>query len=246
MVILELLGSAGQLFMGVLIGGIGVYFKRRLENLASKQDVEKLTDLTEGVKIKHAQGLWLGQQKATLFREDYKLKLDVFLRSIKVLTKYSHAIEQMQILNTWRELYKVSALVFSYKADTKDKMNELYVEYRAKLIAAQAYYDETLLEFGELKALFSVYFDDRFDLRLTDIERKGQLATRQHWDESQFESLLRESLEDACPLDRAHQKVRLQYEAEWTRHMPDADINEFYIGLRKEVKDTRSKMLSDY
>lgn len=216
--------------MSFLSGGaillIGQYYltsysREKGKNLATKEDVEAITDKIESVKGEHAKQfenykliLWQEQQAHLWAHEESKLKIETFKKSVTDVAKVINLVKKYQTLISERELALAAAGI------TKDEENKTaykmywdkHQEYMEQAHSAYAEFREITAEMSGLFALFSIYFNFELTNSLTTIVRIAYSEMEMKMSRANFSELLKNEYEKSSSLETAREVVGVYYD----------------------------------
>jgi len=197
------------------------YAREKGKNLATKEDIELITKKIESVKTdyskqleSHKSKLWQDQQQYLWTKEEIKLKIETFKKSIVDVAKLINLVKRYQLFLSERELALAAAGIS--KAIPDEGSHTIYLEKHREFadlsVEAFSEFRDILVEMGGLYALFSVYFTLELSESLTRILN---LANRAIEPKMTFESVserLHQEYNACGSLDAARLKVGLYYD----------------------------------
>lgn len=217
--------------IGAILGGLATlllqnflpsYVREKGKNLATKEDIESITQKIESIKTEylkqvetHKSQLWQDQQKYLWAQEEAKLKIDTFKKAIIDVARLINLVKKYQLLLSERELALAAAGIS--KAASDDASHKLYLE-KCNQFAEQANlafsaFKDVLVEMGGLYALFSIYFTSELSSTLTEILALANRDVAQKMTFEEISKRLQQEYETCGSLDAARERVGRHYDS---------------------------------
>jgi len=173
------------------------YLSEKGRNLATKDDIEEITQKIEQVKNEYAKeldqhrsGIWLQQQRIVWLREEFSLKLETHKRSILLANQCNNLIADFQAAYASRE---VNGLISQLKPMSEDNRNYFRREYdtaMTNLSEAIINLDRLNSDLKEVCSILEIYFGDEIAIYLKDVIEALKKASDFHWERANFEDAL--------------------------------------------------------
>jgi hypothetical protein len=215
---------------GALATGIAIFFiqyffpsyaREKGKNLATKEDIELITKKIESVRVdyskqleSHKSKIWQDQQQYLWAKEEIKLKIETFKKSIVDVAKLINLVKRYQLFLSERELALAAAGIS--KAASDEGSYAIYSDKSRQFadLSVQAFseFRDVLVEMGGLYALFSVYFTSELSESLTRILNLANRAIEQKMTFESISELLHHEYHACGSLESARIKVGLHYD----------------------------------
>lgn len=224
------------------------YIKEKAKNLATKEDIAQITDEMEKVKAEYTKALesykseiWHEQQKLLWLREEYKLKIETFKRSTKLINQFNDKIVNHQIYASSRDIaLAISNTQHPLEKEVKDFYRGEYESFRVKAEKSYLEFRDLSFEIGELAALLSIYFENKlYDLAL-DIRNKGNQAIKAALTPTQIAANIEATLTQGKDLNSAKMSVSEAYDAAYDHLIPKKDAHDFFELIKKAAENARA------
>jgi hypothetical protein len=224
------------------------YIKEKAKNLATKEDIAQITDEMEKVKAEYTKALesykseiWHEQQKLLWLREEYKLKIETFKRSTKLINQFNDKIVNHQIYASSRDLaLAISNTQQPLEKEVKDFYRSEYESFRVKAEKSYLEFRDLSFEIGELAALLSIYFENKlYDLAL-DIRNKGNQAIKAALTPAQIAENIETILAQGKDLNSAKMIISEAYDAAYDHLIPKKDAHDFFELIKKAAENARA------
>lgn len=204
--VIDFVGRLSGVFNVVLIFFVGWYvkfylpgyFKKKGENLATKEDVAAITHEIEGVKNHYAQAMekykdsiWQGQQREIWLKEEFKFRLDIYKRAITLVYNYLESIKSYHVAHLSSGVNEAIYCHLEREGgELKERLGESYrLEYESTNVKTLEWYSkckDVELELREVLGVVEVYFDDQLSECLDALIEKGVDAARTYCDPGGF------------------------------------------------------------
>ncbi len=239
--------------VGALVGGVFLllvqhflpsYSKEKGKNLATKEDIEAITEKIESVKVDHAKQLelyklklWQEQQSHLWAREEIKLKIETFKKAVVDIAKLTNTTKKYQMLISERELALAAAGISKSesKADVQKVYWEKHLEHMEEAELVYTEFRNITADMGGLLALFSVYFSSELSDSLNAILRLAYGAVELKMTREQFSERLMQEYQACSNLDAAREKVGVYYDQICDRTPLPIESQRFFELLKKHV-----------
>lgn len=219
-----------DILIGTMLGGLVTlliknylpsYAREKGKNLATKEDIECITQKIESIKVEYSKQvetykveLWEHQQQYLWAKEETKLKIETFKKTIIDVARLINLVRKYQFYLSERELALAASGIA--KAASNQDFYKLYLDKHEQYaeLAAKTYseFRDVLAETGGLHALFSIYFSQELSKALNDILNLSNQEVEQ---KMTFEEISERLLEEnkACgSLESARLKIGLHYD----------------------------------
>jgi len=225
------------------------YSREKGKNLATKEDIEAITDKIESVKGEHAKQfenykltLWQEQQAQLWAREESKLKIETFKKSVTDVAKVINLVKQYQMLISERELALAAAGI------AKDEENgvaykmywDKHQEYMEQAHSAYTDFREITAEMSGLFALFSIYFNFELTNALTTIVRLAYSEVEMKMSRAKFSELLKNEYVKSSSLEAAREVVGVYYDGICAQSPLPTESQRFFDLLKMYVNSESS------
>jgi len=223
------------------------YVKEKAKNLATKEDVAKITEEMEKVKAEYTKALesykseiWREQQKLLWLREECKLKIKVFKRSTRLINKFNDKIVNHQIYASSRDIaLALSETKQSLGKEVRDFYRGEYESFRGKAEGSYLEFRDLSFELGELAALLAVYFDKKLYELVLEIRNKGNQAVQPAITQSQIVANIEAALAHGMDVNSAKMIVGKEYDVAYDKLIPKQESHEFFEIIKKVAENAR-------
>ncbi|MBP5074764.1 hypothetical protein HUS84_12285 [Pseudomonas chlororaphis] len=197
------------------------YSKEKGKNLATKEDIEAITEKIESVKVDYAKQLelyklqlWQEQQSHLWVQEEIKLKIDMFKNAVVNVAKLTNSVKKYQMVLSERELALAAAGISKNEsnAGAQKLYWEMHLTFREQAESVYAEFRDISADMGGLYALFTVYFSTELSSSLTKILAIAFRAVELKMTPAQFSERLQLEYQACSSLDAARQKVGAYYD----------------------------------
>lgn len=248
----ELLQSIYTL-IGLLLGFLAVilvqnylpsYAREKGKNLATKEDIENITQKIESIKIEYSKQieaykteLWKSQQQHLWKQEETKLKIETFTKATVDVAKLINLIKKYQYFLSERELALATSGISKNENDYKLYLSKHH-QFSELTDTTYSEFRDVLVEMGGLHALLSIYFTPELSKTFNDILSLADHAAEQKISLEGFSELLIQEYEACGGLEEARVRIGLHYDKLCSSNALSLASQLFFDLLRTHIKTT--------
>ena len=223
------------------------YMKEKAKNLATKEDVAKITEEVEKVKVEYAKSLemykgdiWHEQQKLLWAQEECKVKIDIFKKSANLINKFSDHVVNHQIYISSRAIaLAFSELHPSIEKEVAQYYRDEYLSYKEKTEKSYLEFRSLCFEMMELSALLAIYFNDSLHNIVSMICKRGNDAIKAPYTDQKIKQKVNELFSKKLGLDEIKYIIGKDYDAQYEPLIPKLESEEFFNQIKIEAEKFR-------
>lgn len=235
-----------QILTAVVILGVGVilrnlfpaYLKEKGKNLATKEDIEEITQRIEGVKHSNAKSLeefkgdiWFQQQKISWKKEEFILKIELFKKAIEVTNKYQDQLLNHQILLSSRDIaLAITEAELPLTIEGRQYYRNEYEDYRKKTADSYIACRETGREISVVAGTLSVFFPKEISELLLAVRDAGKPALNYSMKKNEIHEILLSNFQATQDLDLAKNLTGEAYDQRY--RIPNKEAAHFLETIR--------------